>query len=110
MRTGHERKFQSCNRSCARNAADQCRNAVIREEFHPSTLMILQTIARSFDLDESIALLCYVELDEIRESARVALQIDEHAFKDELEMRSGDTYQRELNQLLRQSIPEYERI
>src|SRR3954470_4988611 len=36
MRTGHERKSQSCNRSCARNAEDQCRNAVIREEFNPT--------------------------------------------------------------------------
>src|SRR4051794_34380155 len=110
MRTRHERKSQSCNCSCARNAADQCRDSVVCEELHPATLMILQAITRPFDLYESIAFVLYVELDEIRQSARVAFEIDEHPLKDELQVRSGNARERELNQFLGQSILEHEWI
>src|SRR5690606_9945270 len=56
------------------------------EEIQPANLIVLQTIARSFDLYHPIALLIRPELDKIGKAAAVASQIQQHALEPKLEV------------------------
>jgi len=77
---------------------------------HPASLMILQAIAGSFHLNEAIALLSRIELDEIGKATRIALQIREHAFEDASQVSCGNATQRKLDQRFGKPIPKYKGI
>ncbi len=61
-----------------------------REKRHPPALVVLQPVAWGFDFDQAIAPLLWPELDQIRKSAGIVLEILEQPFEARLQVRGGN--------------------
>ena len=64
--------------------------ALSLKELHPQALVILQSIAGAFDLDESVAFLSNIKLDQVWEAASMPSQVKQHMLENGFQILGGD--------------------